>query len=132
MSSYFCRKVYTPITYLHLPTDRATRNSPEPYDWCGPRILTSFKSGVPGRSPGRSSWDPPSGRHRTGTGPAPGHENVDFTYVFKAKRRLGHFCQQPALPDFGTTCELFKTLLEPYSVQLLKKNKMPKRMCKCL
>ena len=27
---------------LHLPTDRATRNTPEPYDWCGPRILTSF------------------------------------------------------------------------------------------
>jgi hypothetical protein len=46
-------------------------------------------------------------RHRTGTGPAPGPEQIDFSLVFIAKRRPGNIWRQEALPDFGNPCNLF-------------------------
>jgi hypothetical protein len=46
-------------------------------------------------------------RHRTGTGPAPGPEKVDFSMVFIAKRRPANICRREALPDFGNPYGLF-------------------------
>ena len=67
-------------------------------------------------------------RHWAGIGPAsggteqaPGAEKVDFTHVFISKRRLGHICRQPAVPQVAGATRLRLESSGPIPIVVLAK-----------